>query len=91
MSKLAPDFSSVTRLGLDLTKHVFQVHAVDVSGAEIDKCALRRGKLLDCFAALLPCTIGMETCKLGGIEPRPISPVSSRRSRADGQPPAGTN
>ena len=27
MSKLAIDLSTVTRVGLDLAKHVFQVHA----------------------------------------------------------------
>lgn len=62
MSKLTPDYSSVTRVGLDLAKHVFQVHAVDAAGCEIDKRALRRGKLIDYFAALAPCTIGMEAC-----------------------------
>jgi transposase len=62
MSKLSPDFSSVTRVGLDLAKHVFQVHAVDAAGAEIDKRPLRRAKLLDYFAALPPMTIGMEAC-----------------------------
>jgi hypothetical protein len=39
MSKLSPDFSSVTRAGLDLVQSVFQVHAVDAAGAEIDKRA----------------------------------------------------
>jgi transposase len=62
MTKLTPDFSSVTRVGLDLAKHVFQVHAVDAAGAEIDKRAIRRGKLLDYFGALPPVTIGIEAC-----------------------------
>ena len=35
MSKLATELSSVTRLGLDLAKHVFQVHAIDAEGREI--------------------------------------------------------
>ena len=62
MTKLTPDYSTVTRVGLDLAKHVFQVHAVDMAGLEIDKRPIRRGKLLDYFAALPPCTIGMEAC-----------------------------
>jgi transposase len=62
MSKLSFELSSVTRVGLDLAKHVFQVHAVDAAGSEIDKRALRRGKLLDYFAALPSCTIGVEAC-----------------------------
>ena len=54
MTKLATQLSSVPRVGLDLAKNVFQVHAVDAAGIEIDKRALRRAKLLDYFAALLP-------------------------------------
>jgi transposase len=62
MSKLSSDLLSVTRVGLDLAKHVFQVHAVDDQGNAVDKRAVRRGKLLDYFAALPPCTIAMEAC-----------------------------
>lgn len=62
MSKLSSEFSGVTRVGLDLAKHVFQIHAVDASGAAIDKRQVRRAKLLDYFAALPACTIGMEAC-----------------------------
>ena len=32
MGKLITDLSSVTTVGLDLIKHVFQVHCVDASG-----------------------------------------------------------
>jgi transposase len=62
MSKLSSDLSSVTRVGLDLAKHVFQIHAVDVAGTAIDKRQVRRAKLLDYFAALPPCTVAMEAC-----------------------------
>ena len=62
MSKLSSDLSVVTRVGLDLAKQVFQVHSVDAGGAEIDKRAIRRGKLIDYFAALPPVTIGIEAC-----------------------------
>lgn len=48
--KLSFDLSSITRVGLDLAKNVFQVHAVDAQGREIDKRAIRRGKLVDYFA-----------------------------------------
>jgi len=60
MSKLSPDLIRVTRVGLDLAKHVFQIHAVDAAGAAIDKRQVRRAKLLDYFAALPPCTVGVE-------------------------------
>lgn len=62
MSKLSPDMASVTRVGLDLAKTVFQVHAVDAAGTELDKRAIRRGKLIAYFTALPPCSVGMEAC-----------------------------
>ena len=62
MSKVTVDLLSVTRVGLDLAKHVFQVHAVDASGGMIDNRPIRRAKLLDWFAALPPCTVAMEAC-----------------------------
>ena len=51
MRKPATGLSSVMRLGLDLAQHVFQVHAVDADGREIDKRALRRGRLIADFTA----------------------------------------
>lgn len=52
----------VTTVGLDLAKHVFQVHAVDTAGAVIVRKALRRSQLLPFFAKLSPCLVGMEAC-----------------------------
>lgn len=62
MGKSITDFSSVTTVGLDLAKHVFQVHAVDACGRVIVARALTRGKVLSFFAALPPCVVGMEAC-----------------------------
>jgi transposase len=45
MSKLSPDYSSVTRIGLDLAKHVFQVHCVDAADKVVVAKALRRREL----------------------------------------------
>jgi hypothetical protein len=52
----------VTTVGLDLAKHVFQVHAVNAEGAIVLRKALRRGQMLPFFAKLPPCLIGMEAC-----------------------------
>jgi transposase len=62
MSKLSADLCAVTRVGLDLGKHVFQIHAVDAAGELVDKRQVRRAKLLDYFAALPSCTVAMEAC-----------------------------
>ena len=52
----------VTTVGLDLAKHVFQVHAVDAAGTVIVRKALRRAQLISFFAKLPPCLVGMEAC-----------------------------
>ena len=56
------DLSSVTTVGLDLAKHVFQVHGVDASGRVIVAKALRRKDVLAFFAQLPECLVGMEAC-----------------------------
>jgi transposase len=62
VDKVIIDFSSVTTVGLDLAKHVFQVHGVDASGRVVVAKAIRRGKLLEFFTSLPPCIVGLEAC-----------------------------
>jgi transposase len=62
MGKSITDCSSVTTVGLDLAKHVFQVHGVDVSGRVVVAKAIRRNKLLEFFASLPSCLVGLEAC-----------------------------
>src|SRR3954452_21451069 len=52
----------MTTIGLDLAKHVFQVHGVEVNGTVIEKRRLRRNQVLAFFAKLPSCLIGMEAC-----------------------------
>jgi transposase len=52
----------ITTVGLDLAKHIFQVHAVDETGKVVARKRLRRGEVLSFFAGLSPCLIGMEAC-----------------------------
>jgi transposase len=54
------NLSSVTTVGLGLAKHVFQVHCVDASGRVVVAKAIRRSKLLEFFASLPPCLVGLE-------------------------------
>jgi transposase len=53
---------NVTTVGIDLAKNVFSVHGVDAHGKPVLKKTLSRGKLLESFANLPPCIIGMEAC-----------------------------
>src|SRR5215204_373001 len=52
--------SEITVIGLDLAKHVFQVHGADPDGRPVLRRRLRRGQVLEFFATLSPCLIGME-------------------------------
>jgi hypothetical protein len=45
MVKSIRNLSSVTIIGLDIAKNVFQVHGVDAGGAEVVAKAVRRGQL----------------------------------------------
>ena len=52
----------ITTVGLDLAKNVFQVHAVDASGAVVVRRQLRRAQVQLFFSRLAPCLIGIEAC-----------------------------
>jgi transposase len=52
----------ITTIGLDLAKHVFQVHGVDATGNALIRRRLRRGQVHAFFAQLKPCLVGMEAC-----------------------------
>lgn len=52
----------ITTVGMDLAKHVFQVHGVDAQGQAILCKKLDRSKVLEFFVRLPPCLIGMEAC-----------------------------
>ncbi len=62
MGKFITDLSSVTTVGLDLAKNVFQVHGVDASGRVIVVKALRRKDVIAFFAQSPECLVGMEAC-----------------------------
>lgn len=53
---------SVTTIGLDLAKSVFQVHGVEAAGYLVLKRRIRRYGLLAFFEALPPCLVAMEAC-----------------------------
>ena len=60
MEKFSTDLASVTTVGLDLAKHVFQVHCIDAAGRVVAAKAIRRNKLLEFFASLPRCLVGLE-------------------------------
>lgn len=52
----------VSTIGLDIAKSVFQVHGVDVDGTVMIRKRISRAKMLEFFAALPPCLVGIEAC-----------------------------
>ena len=52
----------ITTVGLDIAKNVFQVHAADAQGRAVLKRKLPRGKVLEFFATLPACLVGLEAC-----------------------------
>ena len=52
----------ITVIGLDLAKHVFQVHGNDDNGRCVVRRRLWRSQVERFFATLAPCLIGMEAC-----------------------------
>jgi transposase len=53
---------TVTTIGLDIAKSVFQVHGVDVAGQVIIRRQLKRRYMLAFFQKLRPCLVGIEAC-----------------------------
>src|SRR3954447_25753860 len=52
----------VITIGVDIAKSVFQVHGVDADGAVVIRKRVGRAKVLEFFANLPPCVVGMEAC-----------------------------
>ena len=52
----------VSTIGLDIAKAVFQVHGVDSADAVVIRKRISRSKMLEFFADLPPCLVGIEAC-----------------------------
>lgn len=53
---------NVTTIGLDLAKHLFQLHGVNAQGKTVLRRKLTRAQLIPFFAQLPACVVGMEAC-----------------------------
>lgn len=52
----------VSMIGIDLAKHVFQLHGAAADGTVLFRRRLRREKLLDFLAAQPACVVALEAC-----------------------------
>lgn len=54
--------TEIIRIGMDTSKHFFQLHGVDVDERVVLRKKLRRSQMLAFFAGLPPTVIGIEAC-----------------------------
>jgi hypothetical protein len=71
---------SITTIGLDIAKSVFQVHGVDANGLVVIRRQLKRRYVLAFFEKLPPCLVGIEAC---ASVPSPLSPYCHRNPLDD--------
>jgi transposase len=53
---------TITTIGLDIAKSVFQVHGVDAAGRVVLRRQLKRRHVPPFFQKPRPCLIGIEAC-----------------------------
>jgi len=53
---------TISTIGLDIAKSVFQVHGVDAAGQVVVRRQLKRRHVLAFFQKLPPCLVGIEAC-----------------------------
>ena len=53
---------TITTIGLDIAKSVFQIHGVDAGGQVVIRRQLKRRSVLAFFQKLPPCLVGIEAC-----------------------------
>ena len=52
----------VSTIGVDIAKSVFQIHGVDADGTVVIRKRVGRARVLEFFAELPPCLVGIEAC-----------------------------
>src|SRR4051812_33797243 len=60
-----PPAMTISMIGLDTAKFVFQVHGVDAAGKAALKCKLRREEVIPFFEQQERCTVVLEACGAG--------------------------
>ena len=71
---------TITTIGLDIAKSVFQVHGVDAGGQVVIRRQLRRRSVLAFFQKLPPSLVGIEACPSSHHWSRPAKAQQDLRS-----------
>jgi transposase len=61
----------ITRIGMDTSKHIFQLHGVNATEEVVLRKKLRRREMVAFFSKLAPTVIAIEAC--GSWFPRALS------------------
>jgi transposase len=69
---------TVTTIGLDIAKSVFQVHGVDAAGQVVIRRKLKRRCVLAFFQKLPPCLVGIEACASSHYWARELQSIGRR-------------
>jgi len=69
--------NEITTIGLDLAKHVFQVHGIDAHGTTVLRKRLRRGQVLGFFSRIPRCVVGLEACATAHYWARELPPEAT--------------
>jgi len=75
----------VSTIGLDIAKSVFQVHGVDSEGAMVIRKRISRAKVLEFFAALPSCLVGIEACPSARSQVARSQVARSQVARSQGE------
>jgi transposase len=68
----------IVRIGVDIAKRWFQIHAVDGDDCEVLNRKLPRDKVLGFLAAIPPCDVALEACSSSHYWGREIGRLGHR-------------
>ena len=75
------------RIGVDLAKNYFQVHALASEGGPAVTRKLKRAKMLEFFSQIEPCRVGMEACGSAHYWARELKALGHKPSQFSGRSP----
>jgi transposase len=76
---------TVSTIGLDIAKSVFQVHGVDANGLVVVRRQLKRRYVLAFFEKLAPCLVGIEACASSHYWSRELQALLYQRRLGQGR------
>ena len=77
---------TVTTIGFDIAKSVFQVHGIDAAGQVIIRRQLKRRQVIAFFQKLPPCLVGIEACASSHYWSRELQDRRTQKARCNDGP-----